>query len=172
MGLKALIDDVGGDFPADVGRIEALCAFFAREMGLRSNSEVSISFVDLSEIHELNRRYRGIDRPTDVLSFECDGIDDGFPECGSGTLVLGDVMVCGEVAAMQARENGHSFDDETDLLILHGLLHLCGYDHMEEADAAIMEPLQDELLRSWDASGRKGPSEHPACDAGEVSDAQ
>ena len=90
-----------------------------------------------------------MDRPTDVLSFECDGLDDGFPVPEGSGPVLGDIVIAPEVAKAQAQANGHGYDEEIDLLVVHGLLHLCGYDHIDDEDAAVMEPLQDAILRSW-----------------------
>ena len=115
------------------------------------NVEVSISFVDNERIHELNREYRDIDRPTDVLSFECDGFDDDFDadfgaeEC----FELGDIVIAVDVAQSQAPEYGLTFAEETSLLVTHGLLHLCGYDHMQDDEAVEMETRETEILSSF-----------------------
>jgi probable rRNA maturation factor len=83
-----------------------------------SESSATIAFVSDKKIRELNRQFRGVDKATDVLSFPA-GED----------INLGDVAVSVDTAAVQAKENGLSFNDEIAQLILHGLLHLCGYDH-------------------------------------------
>ena len=108
--------------------------------------EVSVSVVDKDEIHGLNRTWRGIDKPTDVLSFECDAPDD--PSIPEGELVeLGDIIVAPEVIAAQAPGFGNTPADEMRLMLVHGTLHLLGYDHIEDDEAEVMEAREDELLR-------------------------
>lgn len=112
---------------------------------------VSLSFVSQDEIAQLNEKYRGKNGPTDVLSFECDSLDDA-QEVSSGEaepLVLGDVIIAGEVARSQAQEYGLSFQEELSFLIIHGLLHLCGYDHIEDEDANVMEQREQALFGKW-----------------------
>lgn len=128
---------------------EALAAHVIREEGMPENTEVSINFVTEDEIHELNREYRGIDSPTDVLSFECDGYDDGMPLLEDMAFELGDIVVSVDRAQRQAGEYGLSFADEMSLLITHGLLHLCGYDHMEDGEAQEMEARERAHLSSY-----------------------
>jgi len=100
----------------------------------RSESSATIAFVSDKRIRELNRQFRGIDKTTDVLSFPAEEESN-----------LGDVAVSVETAAIQAKENGLSFDDEIAQLILHGLLHLSGYDH--ETDNGEMNRLELRLRR-------------------------
>ena len=126
-----------------------LATFVIEREDLPDNAEVSISFVTNEEIHALNREWRGVDRPTDVLSFECDGVDDDMPIVAGETWELGDVVVAPDVAESQAPLYGLSFADETSLLITHGLLHLCGYDHMEDDEAQVMEARERELLSDY-----------------------
>lgn len=130
---------------------EALAAFVIGEEGMPSDTEVSINFVTNEHIHELNRDYRGVDRPTDVLSFECDGYDgeDDGPLVEGMGFELGDIVIAPDVAEKQAPEYGLSYSDEVSLLVTHGLLHLCGYDHMEEEEAQIMEARERELLSKF-----------------------
>ena len=128
---------------------EGLARFVLMHEDVPAHAEVSISFVDDERIHALNREWRGIDRPTDVLSFECDGIDDGMPEIEGADFELGDIVVAPDVAERQAPEYGLSFADEMSLLVTHGLLHLCGYDHMEEGEAQVMEARERELLSAY-----------------------
>ena len=93
--------------------------------------EISLSFVSLDEIHELNRDYRGVDRPTDVLSFpmyDLGELPHGSTADGA-TVLLGDIVVSVERAAAQAAELGHSTDREIAFLCIHSTLHLLGYDH-------------------------------------------
>lgn len=109
-----------------------------------SDVEVSISFVRSAEMRSLNASWRGIDAPTDVLSFECDGLDGAGEQ---DPLELGDVILCPEVIAAQAGDFGNTPVEECRLMLAHGLLHLVGYDHMNEDDAAEMEGRELAILR-------------------------
>ncbi len=110
-----------------------------------SNAVFSIVFVGLEEIHALNKNYRGIDRPTDVISFALEDSDDFEVE---GVRVLGDIYVCIDKMKKQALEYGHSEKRELSFLVCHGLLHLLGYDHMKKEDEAIMFGKQDKILET------------------------
>ncbi len=150
--MEALIADNHGAHAIDHDRIARLVDFIASKLSLPEPSEVSISFVSNDVMADLNARFRHREGPTDVLSFECDNLDDSFP--GYQTLFeAGDIIIAGDVAATQAKEAGHSTHDEIDMLITHGILHLIGYDHIEEEDALEMERLQDGLLEQWRAEG-------------------
>lgn len=107
--------------------------------------EVSITLTDDEHIRELNKKYRGLDRATDVLSFalhESDEPEIIFEDGESQADVLGDIVVSVERARSQSLEYGHSFRRELIFLIVHGMLHLLGYDHMEESDRLEMEAEQ------------------------------
>ena len=107
-------------------------------------SEISVTFVSLEEIHELNREYRQVDSPTDVLSFpQFDDLDE-LPE--EGEIMLGDVVICSDRATEQAEEFGHSFEREIIYLFVHSVLHLLGYDHMEEDEKRIMRRREEEVM--------------------------
>ena len=97
--------------------------------------EISVIFVNSEEIHEMNKQYRDIDRPTDVLSFEEHEED-----------YLGEIFICEEKVYEQAISYDHSNEREFAFLLTHGLLHLLGYDHIEKDDEIIMFQKQDELL--------------------------
>lgn len=113
-------------------------------------TEVSVNFVKDEIIAELNERYRGKVGPTDVLSFECDGVDDEMPAVGDGEVYeLGDIVIAPDVASRQTQEFGTTFEEEISLLLVHGLLHLCGYDHIEDDEAEVMEAREAELLAEW-----------------------
>ena len=107
------------------------------------NSEVNIIFVDLEEIHEINKTYRNVDRPTDVISFALEDTEDVtvYEE-----RVLGDIYICLDKVHEQAKEYGHTEIREMAFLIVHGLLHLLGYDHMIKEEEKIMFGLQEEIL--------------------------
>lgn len=121
--------------------------------------EISLSFVSLEEIHRLNREYRGVDSPTDVLSFPMfDSMDELRQACSiSDTEVpLGDVVICMDRIAEQAQEFGHSQERETAYLFTHSVLHLLGYDHMEEEDKKAMRAREKEIMEQL---GLKGTEE-------------
>lgn len=103
----------------------------------------SIIFVNLEEIHKLNKEYRGIDRPTDVISFALEDSDDFEVD---GLRVLGDIYICIDRMKEQAKEYGHSQMRELSFLTCHGLLHLLGYDHTEKEEEKIMFGKQDKIL--------------------------
>jgi len=115
--------------------------------------EVSISFVDNKEIQDLNREFRNIDSPTDVLSFPMleyeESIDDeAFSEEDyiEAEIPLGDIVISTEKVIEQSKEYGHSQERELAFLLVHGMLHLLGYDHMNEEEEKIMFQKQDEIL--------------------------
>lgn len=101
-----------------------------------NDKEVSVIFVTTDEIHEMNKQYRNIDRPTDVLSFEEKDEED----------YLGEIFICDDKVYEQALSYNHSNEREFAFLLTHGLLHLLGYDHMNKDDEVVMFNKQDELL--------------------------
>ena len=106
--------------------------------------EVSIFFTDDTEIHRLNKLYRYVDRPTDVLAFAMrEGVDGELNQ-----EILGDVVISLPRVEQQAKNYGHSFDVEMSLLVSHGILHLLGYDHEQDNDALVMQRKQTEILDS------------------------
>ena len=111
--------------------------------GLSMDYEVSITFVDKDEIHKLNREYRKVDRPTDVLSFP---MNEEFLIEGVDSM-LGDIVICMDIAKDQAKEYGHSLDREIMYLTCHSMLHLLGYDHIEEDDKKIMRDKEKEVMK-------------------------
>lgn len=130
----------------DPAEIEAVAAHVMAREGVTRPVEISVSFVDEDEMHELNRTWRGIDRTTDVLSFECDSpFDGGTPD--DQAIELGDVILAPTVIRRQAPGFGNDPADECRLMLVHGLLHLLGYDHIEEDQAEVMEAREDALLR-------------------------
>lgn len=110
------------------------------------NTLFNIIVVDKDTIHKLNKEYRGIDKVTDVISF---ALEDDKTFNNSNIRVLGDIYICADKAYEQATEYGHSSLREFAFLSIHGLLHLLGYDHMNEDDEKVMFNLQDEILNSY-----------------------
>lgn len=110
---------------------------------MEQRASLSIVLTDDAEIQQLNQTYRGIDRPTDVLSFD---VHERDPETGS--LYLGDLIVSLPYAAKQAQTNGHPLEQEAQLLVVHGVLHLLGHDHATPAEKKTMWAAQAEILAS------------------------
>ena len=114
---------------------------------------VTVSFAKRDEIRNLNRIYRNVDRVTDVLSFPMLDIvypqkikDYLFEVSPDGSLYLGDIVICKKIAKKQAKDYGHSKKREIAFLALHGLLHVLGYDHIEQEDEKIMKKTSEEIL--------------------------
>jgi probable rRNA maturation factor len=142
---------------------EASLASLARHVldGMRVHplAELSVLLVDEPAMTELHMRWMGEPGPTDVLSFPMDEIrppqpggthaDHSSAEPPEIPGLLGDVVICPQVAAVQARQASHDTEDEISLLATHGILHLLGYDHAEPEEHAAMFGLQDQLLGSW-----------------------
>ena len=111
-------------------------------------AEVSVTLTNDAYIHEINRQYRGVDRPTDVISFAL--MESEEPEIAGGPAVnvLGDIVLSVERAAAQAADYGHSLRREIVFLTVHGMLHLLGYDHVEEAERQEMEEEQRHVMEA------------------------
>lgn len=115
-------------------------------LGVSGNYYCEVNIVNNEQIHLINKQYRGVDRPTDVISFAfLDDENELIPEDGS-PISLGEIIVSYEKAEQQAKEYNHSLKREMSFLFVHGLLHLLGYDHMEKDDEIVMFNLQDEIL--------------------------
>ena len=144
--------DHGHDLVEEV-EVEALCLFAMEQEGKPAESEVSVTFVDNEEMARLNSEYRGLEGPTDVLSFECDNVDDELTAVRSQDepYELGDIVIAPDVAAAQADDYGTSLVEEFELLLVHGILHLCGWDHIKDAEAEAMEAREQEILTAWRA---------------------
>lgn len=119
-----------------------------------SKVNVSINFIDEEEIKSLNKKFRNVDRVTDVLSFP--NLDKKptqslkeFDLDEDGILFLGDIVICKKVAYNQAKEYGHSKKREVCFLALHGLLHLLGYDHIEPEDEKLMMKTANSILNKF-----------------------
>ncbi len=152
MSVEVLEESGSG---TDVDRLARLSRFVLERLRVHPQAELCIKLVDAATIAELNEQWMDKEGPTDVLAWPMDELRPGLvneePEEG----VLGDLVVCPEVAARQAEEAraggraGYTADDEVDLLTVHGILHLLGYDHGEPEEHAEMFGLQDRLLGEW-----------------------
>jgi probable rRNA maturation factor len=164
---------------------EALLADLARhvldDMRVHPLAELSVLLVDEPAMTELHVRWMGEDGPTDVLAFPMDELrlpqpgghgDHSAPDPDAAEALLGDVVICPQVAAAQAAEAQHDVQDEIDLLCTHGILHLLGFDHGEPEEHTVMFGLQDRLLASWRSErGQGDPAEPDGPAAGSAEEA-
>jgi probable rRNA maturation factor len=142
----------------DEAALAALARYVLDRMRVHPLAELSVLLVDVAAMTDLHERWLGEATPTDVLAFPMDELrppshGSGQPEHGSedgpDQTLLGDVVLCPQVALEQARKAEHDAADELNLLCTHGILHLLGYDHAEPEDQATMFGLQDKLLAAW-----------------------
>lgn len=144
--MELWIDNRQSIHPVDEALMEEVERAVKMALQLERNSldyEVSVSFVTNEEIHELNRDYRGVDRPTDVLSFQMDEEE----VYGEMDVVLGDIVISMEKALEQAEDFGHSLTREIVYLTVHSMFHLMGYDHMNEEEKAEMRSKEKAVLK-------------------------
>lgn len=134
--------------PLDFSAFERLAAFVLEREDAPDAVELSIALIGIEEMSQLNAQYRDKTGPTDVLSFPC---DDPCAVVGPDEPVtLGDVVIAPEVAEQQAAELGHTVEEELNLLLVHGVLHLLGYDHIEDEEASAMQSREKTLLAAWE----------------------
>ena len=140
------------DVDVDIDVLGRQAEFVLRRLRIHPQAELSVVLVGEDAMTDLHVRWMGEPGPTDVLSFPMDELrsprDDEEPEPG----VLGDVVLCPQVAQRQAQAAGHPRDEELALLLTHGILHLIGYDHAEPEEHAEMFGLQARLLAEWVAA--------------------
>ena len=148
MILNQMVEEEAGEISGELQEIlQKVADTAARLLEIPEDREVSLVLTDNQAVQELNRTYRGIDAPTDVLSFALneEAQDEPFCEMEDETL-LGDIIISVERARQQAEEYGHSWEREMGFLLCHGILHLLGYDHMEPEDEKEMFGWQDKIL--------------------------
>ena len=137
----------------DVVALRSQGAWLMAALGLHPGCELSVALVDDGRMAELHVEWMDEPGPTDVLSFPMDDVrvprHGEVPEPG----ILGDVILCPQVAQAQADTAGHSREAELELLLTHGVLHLLGHDHQEPDEHAVMFALQEQLLAQWRESG-------------------
>jgi probable rRNA maturation factor len=151
----------------DEADLAALARHVLDGMRMHPLAELSVLLVDRGTMSDLHERWMGEPGPTDVLAFPMDELRPPPPgsargdqgaggEATSPPGLLGDVVLCPQVAAVQAKQAGHSTQEELELLCVHGILHLLGYDHADPEEEAEMFGLQGELLRAWRAAAADG----------------
>jgi probable rRNA maturation factor len=158
-----VLDESGVDGGVDVVTLTQLCRFVMRRMRLHPATEVTLRLVDMPTITVLNEKWMGSKGPTDVLSFPMDELKpgrkrepnepDSAGDADAPAGYLGDIALCPQVAAQQAPAAGHSTNDEIELLTVHGLLHLLGYDHATPDEHSEMFGIQGRLLLEWQSGG-------------------
>jgi probable rRNA maturation factor len=131
--------------PLDEPLLAALARHVLESEGAGSSAELSMLFVGADHIHRLNARYAGDDYATDVLAFPMSEDDDD----GEEPFMVGDVVVCPEVARDNAAKAGTTVERELQMLVVHGTLHLLGYDHQNDAQRAAMDKRMHEILASF-----------------------
>ncbi|MGH9164590.1 MAG: rRNA maturation RNase YbeY [Acidimicrobiales bacterium] len=176
MSVEVFAADEQSLEPVDTLRWVRLARHVLEAEGVRGEAELSMLFVDEAAIADLNRRFAGVDHATDVLAFPIDeepveggrspdsgGSGPGWvpPEEDELPMLIGDVVICPVVARRNAADHGATFEDELALLVVHGVLHLMGMDHVDDEEATAMERREQELLDRFHRA--------PATDAGTAS---
>lgn len=166
-----IVNESGAE--ADELALEDVARYVLAQMGIHPLAELSVLLVDEDAMTELHVKWMDEPGPTDVLSFPMDelrppGLSGASASASTGRSnaddraqapdLLGDVVLCPPVAAAQARQAGHSTQAELEMLCVHGILHLLGYDHADPEEEAEMFGLQAELLRDWRAGSAAGES--------------
>jgi probable rRNA maturation factor len=137
------------DAEIDAPRFVDLGEFVLRRLNVSDEADLGVLFVDEATMTDLQVTWMDEEGPTDVLSFPMDELRPGTDEERTPAGLLGDVVVCPSVAARQASEVGHPVDNEMLLLVIHGILHLLGYDHAEPTEEAEMFALQQGILSDF-----------------------
>lgn len=161
MAVDVFVADEQSDAPVDAMRWIRLARAVLEAQGVRGEAELGVRFVDETAMAHLNKHYRGVDGPTDVLAFPIDDdlIERGrWPDSGGrgpgaddddhddAPALIGDIVVCPAMARRNAPAHAGSYDDEMALLLVHGILHLMGMDHLDDDEAAVMEQRERDLL--------------------------
>ena len=133
----------------DVRQLAALSRFVMDRMRVHPLAELCIKAVDEATIAQLNEQWMDKEGPTDVLAFPMDELRPGLVNEELEEGVLGDLVLCPDIAAKQGETAGHGTEAEIELLTVHGILHLLGYDHADPDEHRIMFGLQDDLLAQW-----------------------
>lgn len=138
--------EIHNETPADVDleAVRGVAALALEHLQIHPDVELSIQFIDTEQMSQLHVQWMDLEGPTDVMSFPMDELQPGA-QAG----MLGDIVICPDVAQQQAEANGHSQADEIQLLTVHGVLHLAGYDHGTAEEKQEMFGKQAGVLRAW-----------------------
>lgn len=150
-----IANEDGLELPLSEEELRSCCDHVLESEGVGRPCMVSVSVVGDEEIAALNAEWRGVERPTDVISLECERPDD--PDLAPGEpCELGDIVLAPAYIREQAVRFGTTAADECRLLLVHGMLHLLGHDHLDEEEAQAMEALEDKILSSMGTDGTLG----------------
>jgi len=133
----------------DEARVQRLLAFARKKLYVHPDADLALIFVDEPAMTQLHIEWMDEPGPTDVLSFPMDELRPGNPDAPSDQGILGDIVICPQVAAAQAKTAGHELMDEVLMLATHGLLHLLGFDHAEPDEEKEMFGIQNALLKEF-----------------------
>ncbi|MCC2116162.1 rRNA maturation RNase YbeY [Bacillus halotolerans] len=149
--LIDIVDETGSVSEEMLKEVENLLQFAAEREGVQDQAEVSVTIVTNEDIKQINKEYRGKDTPTDVISFalEEEGEDEVEIVGAEMPPVLGDIIISADRTREQAEEYNHSFKRELGFLVVHGFLHLLGYDHMTKEEEEEMFTKQKDLLDAY-----------------------
>lgn len=136
----------------DEQRLVQLATFALDQLRIHPEAELSILLVDEPTMAAYHEKYMGEPGPTDVLSFPMDEMRPPSPDEEPPLGLLGDIVLCPTVTSAQAAENGRTPEQEADYLLVHGILHLLGYDHAEEEERKVMFGLNDALTEAWSSA--------------------
>ena len=143
-----IVNDWGDLDPVWLERLNAILPLYAEQEGLPDELVIGLTFCDDDAIRAINKEYRGIDRATDVLSFPLYERDDEIELLEGELAPFGDIVLSVPHAQAQAAEYGHSVEREVCYLVVHGLMHLAGYDHIEPEDKVEMCAEEEALLNA------------------------
>jgi len=149
MAIVELLNESGVD--VDTLAIASQVNFIQQQLRLHDETEVSLLFVAPDRMAELHAQWMDEPGPTDVMSFPMDDLAIPSADETAEPGILGDIVMCPQVAAEQGASAGHDMNAEIELLVTHGVLHLLGMDHQEDAAREVMFELQAELLTAWRA---------------------
>ncbi|WP_105956298.1 rRNA maturation RNase YbeY [Apilactobacillus quenuiae] len=155
MDLEIYDNTNNGVSEKDTSLVQDVLEYAGKYLDLKENTEMSVTFVNNDKIKDINKEYRGVDRATDVISFAIEDGDDDFPVIMDDEMAneipenIGDIFVSIDKVAEQAEFLNHSYERELGFLVVHGFLHLNGYDHMKPEDEAVMFPLQRKIMDSY-----------------------
>ena len=170
--ISVFVADEQDAHPVDVARWSHLAEQVLGAQGVHGDAELSVLFVDAEVMAGLNKRFMDEEGPTDVLSFPLDddlielgrwpdasttGPDRGAVQPEDAPLLLGDVVICPEVAAQNAPEHAGSYEDEVALLVVHGVLHVLGLDHVDDTTTTAMQARERELLTEFHGPLQRDP---------------
>ena len=147
-------NESGVDVDLDEARLQRLAAFVLESLHVHPDTELGVLLVDEGAIERLHVQWMDLPGPTDVLSFPMDELRPGRVDAQTPAGLLGDIVICPQVAEVQAEAAGHSLQQEISVLLTHGMLHLLGFDHAVPEEEAEMFGLQRDLILSFSVRER------------------